>query len=78
MLPRRLARGLIWLYQHTLSPDHSWLRQVIGHPTCRFTPTCSVYSREVYARYGFWSGTWRTIKRVAKCHPWHPGGVDQP
>jgi uncharacterized protein len=45
---------------------------------CRFTPTCSEYARLAYERYGFWSASWRTLRRLSRCHPFHPGGVDLP
>jgi putative membrane protein insertion efficiency factor len=45
---------------------------------CRFTPTCSEYARLAFERHGFWSASWMTMRRLAKCHPFHPGGVDLP
>ncbi len=45
-------------------------------PVCRFTPTCSEYAMEAYARHGFFKGTWLTVKRLLKCHPFYPGGYD--
>jgi len=43
---------------------------------CRFAPTCSEYTREAIEVHGFGSGVWMGIKRVGRCHPWHPGGFD--
>jgi hypothetical protein len=43
---------------------------------CRFYPTCSHYSIEALERFGAVKGSWLTIKRLLKCHPLHPGGVD--
>ncbi len=66
-----LANGCILLvrfYQIFLSP--------LKGPTCRFYPTCSQYSIQAFKKYGFLKGLWLTIKRVSKCHPFHPGGVD--
>ena len=71
-LDRALARVLmacVRLYQITLSP---W----IGGQ-CRFHPTCSHYSMGALAQHGAVRGTWLTIKRLGKCHPYHPGGVDE-
>jgi putative membrane protein insertion efficiency factor len=43
---------------------------------CRFHPTCSRYAAEAIEIHGPWRGTWMAIKRVGKCHPFHPGGED--
>lgn len=43
---------------------------------CRFTPTCSEYTRQAIVKYGVLKGLWLGIKRVCKCHPWHDGGYD--
>jgi putative membrane protein insertion efficiency factor len=59
---------LIRLYQLTLSP-------FLG-PCCRFYPTCSDYGIEAIKKHGSLKGMWLILKRLGKCHPWHPGGVD--
>ncbi|MBL8254749.1 MAG: membrane protein insertion efficiency factor YidD, partial [Candidatus Competibacter sp.] len=43
---------------------------------CRFYPSCSQYAREAVERYGVIRGVWLAIRRVLRCHPWHPGGFD--
>jgi putative membrane protein insertion efficiency factor len=43
---------------------------------CRYHPTCSEYMREAVERYGARRGVWMGVKRVARCHPFHAGGVD--
>ncbi|WP_209020990.1 membrane protein insertion efficiency factor YidD [Evansella clarkii] len=45
-------------------------------PSCRFYPTCSHYGMEAVQRFGAAKGGWLTIKRILKCHPFHPGGFD--
>ncbi|MGH8630728.1 MAG: membrane protein insertion efficiency factor YidD [Burkholderiales bacterium] len=63
-----LLLGTIRLYQYLFSP---WLGK-----QCRFYPTCSEYARQAISRYGSIRGTWLGLKRLARCHPWHPGGAD--
>ena len=65
---KKLALGLIRLYQLTWS-------QVMPS-TCRFMPTCSQYTYEAISKYGFFKGGWLGAKRIASCHPFHPGGYD--
>jgi hypothetical protein len=60
--------GLIRLYQLTLSR--------VLPPTCRFYPSCSQYSYEAISRHGTWRGGWLAVKRIARCHPFNPGGYD--
>jgi len=65
---KQFALGLIKLYQLTIS-------QVMP-PSCRFIPTCSRYTYEAIARYGLPKGVWLGVRRLARCHPFHPGGYD--
>ncbi|NLS45260.1 MAG: membrane protein insertion efficiency factor YidD [Firmicutes bacterium] len=53
-----------------------WLSSIKLKPTCRFYPTCSAYAYEAVSKYGPLKGTYIAIKRVLKCHPFHPGGWD--
>ncbi|ASB87798.1 membrane protein insertion efficiency factor YidD [Bacillus sonorensis] len=52
-----------------------WISPVLP-PSCRFYPTCSNYGLEAIEKHGALKGGWLTIKRILKCHPFHPGGVD--
>ena len=45
-------------------------------PRCRFAPTCSQYALEAITIHGGLRGTWLAVKRIGRCHPWHPGGFD--
>ena len=45
-------------------------------PSCRFYPTCSNYAIEALEKYGAIKGSWLAAKRIARCHPFHPGGID--
>lgn len=58
----------IHLYRKYISP--------LKQPSCRFYPTCSKYSLSAYKKYGFIKGTYLSLKRILKCHPFHPGGYD--
>ena len=60
--------AVIRCYQVTLSP-------LLG-PACRFYPTCSEYAKEAIEHYGMVKGTGLAVKRVLRCHPFHPGGYD--
>ena len=59
---------LIKVYQRTLSR--------VMPPSCRFYPSCSEYGVQALQKYGVFKGGWLTIKRVARCHPFNPGGYD--
>jgi len=65
---RFLLLRLIKLYQLVLSP---WLGV-----HCRFHPTCSSYAITALERFGVWKGGYLILRRLAKCHPWHEGGLD--
>jgi len=47
-----------------------------GPPRCRFLPTCSAYALEALEVHGAGRGTWLAVRRIGRCHPFHPGGVD--
>lgn len=63
-----LALALIRFYKRFISP--------VLPSTCRFHPTCSVYTYEAIERYGVIRGGWLGIRRISRCHPLNPGGYD--
>lgn len=67
-LPRLAAVLLIRGYRVLISP--------MFPPACRFTPTCSAYALTSVERYGLLKGGWLAIRRIARCHPFNPGGYD--
>ena len=64
----KLLRATIRVYQYLISP-------LLG-PTCRFYPTCSAYGLEALEKHGAAKGGYLTLRRLARCHPFHPGGCD--
>lgn len=68
------AAGLVRLYQLVVSP----VKYLFFGPSCgcRFHPTCSCYSHEALLKHGFWRGSLLSLRRILRCHPWHPGGED--
>jgi len=58
----------ISVYQRYIS---TWLP-----PTCRFYPSCSLYASQAIANHGVWRGGWLAAKRILRCHPFSPGGID--
>ncbi|WP_217556129.1 membrane protein insertion efficiency factor YidD [Paenibacillus sp. GbtcB18] len=60
------------------APIHAYRKYVspLKPPTCRFYPTCSQYALEAIERHGPLYGSWLAAKRICRCHPFHPGGVD--
>jgi uncharacterized protein len=65
---KRVLVALIHGYQYVISP-------FLGLH-CRFHPTCSEYALEALQRHGALRGIWLAMKRLLRCHPWHPGGFD--
>jgi len=65
---KKFFLAIIRFYQVAISP--------LKPPTCRFYPTCSHYGVEAIQRFGALKGGWLTVKRISKCHPFHPGGLD--
>ena len=69
--PGPVGRGLISAVR--------WYRDAVSPalpPRCRFYPTCSAYAVTALQRYGPARGSWLALRRIIRCGPWHPGGVD--
>jgi hypothetical protein len=60
---------IIRVYQVLLSP-------LLGQ-NCRFYPTCSCYAHQALKQHGALKGSWLSVKRIVKCNPMHPGGIDE-
>ncbi|QCR24448.1 membrane protein insertion efficiency factor YidD [Pontibacter sp. SGAir0037] len=67
-LLQKLILGLIWVYQHMISP--------LTPASCRYTPTCSTYAVQAVKKYGPFKGGWMALKRIGRCHPWGGSGYD--
>ena len=66
------ARAALLLYRRALSP----MLHSMGFTDCRYTPTCSEYAEVALARFGVARGSWLAVKRIARCHPFSKGGLD--
>jgi uncharacterized protein len=64
----RAATAVLRFYKAAVSP--------LLPRACRYEPTCSVYAREAIERHGLRRGAWLAVKRLARCHPFRPGGLD--
>jgi putative membrane protein insertion efficiency factor len=65
---KRLLIALVRIYQQTVSR--------ITPARCRFYPTCSDYTIEALRKHGIVTGLYLSFRRICRCHPWNPGGVD--
>ena len=65
---RKILILIIRGYQYLLSP-------LMG-PSCRFYPSCSCYAQQALESHGVIKGCYLALRRILRCHPWHPGGVD--
>lgn len=70
-----LRGGIVWIlclpihfYRYCISP--------LTPPSCRFTPTCSAYALEALRKHGPLRGTWLSLRRILRCHPWGGSGYD--
>jgi uncharacterized protein len=65
---KKLLLGLIAVYRYGISP--------VLPRSCRFHPTCSEYATDAIRVHGALRGSWLALKRIGRCHPFHPGGYD--
>jgi putative membrane protein insertion efficiency factor len=73
--PERAAGGLALLLLGLIRLYRQWISPLLG-PRCRFIPSCSAYGLEAISRHGPWRGSWLTLRRVLRCHPFTPCGCD--
>jgi putative membrane protein insertion efficiency factor len=64
----KILQSLLRFYQLAISP--------LSPPSCRFYPSCSNYAIEALRTHGAARGSWLAVRRICRCHPWNPGGVD--
>lgn len=67
-VPKLLLVGFLMLYRTVISPLYG--------PTCRFYPSCSQYALTAVQQHGALRGSWLAGRRLLRCHPWNPGGID--
>jgi hypothetical protein len=66
---RQFVVLVVRAYQMVIAP-------LLPPNTCRFSPTCSQYAIDAVQKYGVLQGCWKAVKRIGRCHPFHPGGYD--
>jgi uncharacterized protein len=75
-LPTQLfSRGLAALLLALIGFYRQWISPLLG-PRCRFIPSCSAYGLEAISRHGPWRGSWLTLRRLLRCHPFTACGCD--
>ena len=67
-IPQSVLMGALVVYRKTISPVYGQV--------CRFFPSCSAYALEAVTVHGATKGSWLAARRLCRCHPWNPGGVD--
>ncbi|MDD6882642.1 MAG: membrane protein insertion efficiency factor YidD [Eubacteriales bacterium] len=67
-MPKRVLLAIVRFYRREISP--------LTPPSCRFVPTCSQYALQAIEKYGALKGGYLALRRILRCHPFHPGGYD--
>lgn len=70
LIPRNIVVALLHVYRAVISPLYG--------DVCRYYPSCSAYGLRSVQEHGVVHGSWLTVRRLARCHPWAAGGVDDP
>jgi len=74
---KKIALSLIRFYQRHLNFNSNFLKTLfLTDRACRFTPTCSAYAHQAIKERGILKGSFLSLKRIARCHPWSQGGWD--
>lgn len=73
---KKILLGLLWAYQHTLSPDHGLLQGRFPYGACRYYPSCSEYARQAIIIHSLARSFKLIISRLLRCHPFALGGED--
>jgi len=72
---KRRPAPAAWLLASLLMAYRKFISPLLG-PRCRFYPSCSAYALEAVQVHGAASGSWLALRRLSRCHPFHPGGLD--
>lgn len=70
-----MSKWLTTVLQAPIRFYRAWISPLLP-PSCRFYPTCSAYAMEALGAHGPVKGSWLAVTRIARCHPFHPGGID--
>ena len=71
------ARSIVGALLLAMIQIYRWTLAYVVGGRCRFYPSCSRYGEQAIRAHGPARGLWLTVRRIARCHPWNPGGVDE-
>lgn len=75
LLMKLVSGSIGWLVLRLIAAYRRWVSPFLG-PRCRFSPSCSEYAAEAITRFGPWRGGMLALRRLVRCQPFHPGGLD--